>query len=53
MSAMIAATGARFEERFSRVVTVSNGWLNGEAVEPDAHLHDDDEVALKPPVSAG
>jgi hypothetical protein len=36
MSAIITAAEERFGERFSRVVAVSNVWLNGDAVEPDA-----------------
>jgi molybdopterin converting factor small subunit len=50
VSAIIAAAEERFGELFSRVVAVSNIWLNGDAMEPDAHVNDD-EVAVIPPVS--
>jgi molybdopterin converting factor small subunit len=53
ISGIIAAAEAQFGEEFSRVVSVSNIWLNGESVEPDAHVNDDDEVAVIPPVSGG
>jgi molybdopterin converting factor small subunit len=53
VSGIIAAAEEQFGEEFSRVVAISNIWLNGESVEPDAHVNDDDEVAVIPPVSGG
>jgi molybdopterin converting factor small subunit len=49
----LAAAEARFGEDFARVVSVSNIWLNGDPVGPDTAVHDDDEVAVIPPVSGG
>jgi molybdopterin converting factor small subunit len=53
VSSIIAAAEERFGEPFSEVLAASKIWLNGEAVEPDAPVHDDDEVAVIPPVSGG
>jgi molybdopterin converting factor small subunit len=53
VSAIIAAAEAQFGETFSQVVAVSNVWLNGDPVEPDALVNDGDEVAVIPPVSGG
>jgi molybdopterin converting factor small subunit len=53
VSVIIAAAEEHFGEAFSRVVATSNIWLNGEPVEPDAAVNDDDEVAVIPPVSGG
>lgn len=53
VSALLAAAEARFGEDFARVVSVSNIWLNGDPVGPDTAVHDDDEVAVIPPVSGG
>jgi molybdopterin converting factor small subunit len=38
---------------FVRIMATSSVWLNGDAVEPDALVHDADEVAVIPPVSGG
>jgi molybdopterin converting factor small subunit len=53
VSGIIAAAEEQFGEEFSRVVAISNIWLNGESVELDAHVNDDDEIAVIPPVSGG
>jgi molybdopterin converting factor small subunit len=53
VSDIIAAAEDRFGEAFSQVVAVSNIWLNGEPVQPDALVQDADEVAVIPPVSGG
>ena len=53
VSAVVAAAEARFGEEFSEVVAVSNIWVNGEPVHPDAHVGDGDDVAVIPPVSGG
>ena len=50
---IIAGAEAQFGEAFSQVVAVSNIWVNGEPVEPDAPVRDSDEVAVIPPVSGG
>jgi molybdopterin synthase sulfur carrier subunit len=53
VSIVIAAAEEKFGEEFARVVAVSKVWLNGDEVEPDAQVDDDDEVAVIPPVSGG
>jgi molybdopterin converting factor small subunit len=53
VSGIIAAAEEQFGEEFSRVVAISNIWLNGESVELDTHVNDDDEIAVIPPVSGG
>lgn len=53
VAAVIAAAEEKFGEGFSRVLAVSNIWVNGDEVAPDAPVSDDDEVAVIPPVSGG
>jgi molybdopterin converting factor small subunit len=53
VSAVMAAAEERYGEEFAKVVSVSNIWLNGDPVDPDADVQDDDEVAVIPPVSGG
>ena len=53
VSEIIAAAEEQFGEAFSQVLSMSNIWLNGEPVEPDAPVKDEDEVAVIPPVSGG
>jgi molybdopterin converting factor small subunit len=53
VSGIIDAAEEQFGEEFSRIVSTSNIWLNGEPVQQDAPVNDDDEVAVIPPVSGG
>jgi molybdopterin converting factor small subunit len=53
VAAVIAAAEEHFGDPFSQILAVSNIWLNGESVEPDTPVGDDDEVAVIPPVSGG
>ena len=53
VAGIIAAAEAQFGEAFSGVVAISKIWVNGEPAEPDAPVHDNDEVAVIPPVSGG
>jgi molybdopterin converting factor small subunit len=53
VSEVIAAAEERFGERFSLVLASSKVWLNGDEVEADAPVGDDDELAVIPPVSGG
>ena len=53
VSEIIAAAELQFGEAFSRVLSTSNIWLNGDPVEPGAPVKDHDEVAVIPPVSGG
>lgn len=53
VSDVIAAAEEKFGDAFSQVVSISNIWLNGENVEADAKVTDEDEIAVIPPVSGG
>jgi molybdopterin converting factor small subunit len=53
VSAVVAAAQVRFGEPFSSIVAISKVWLNGDEVDLDTPVFDDDEVALIPPVSGG
>jgi molybdopterin converting factor small subunit len=53
VSEIVAAAQEQFGETFSRVLSTSKIWLNGEPVETDAPVKDEDEVAVIPPVSGG
>jgi molybdopterin converting factor small subunit len=53
VSEIIAVAEERFGETFSLVLSTSKIWLNGEPVETDAPVKDEDEVAVIPPVSGG
>jgi molybdopterin converting factor small subunit len=53
VGAIIAAAEERFGDTFVRILATSSVWLNGDAVEPDAFVGDNDEVAVIPPVSGG
>jgi molybdopterin converting factor small subunit len=50
---IVAAAEERFGESFSRIVAVSNIWLNGDVADPETRVNDEDEVAVIPPVSGG
>ncbi len=50
---ILIAAQERFGDDFARIVAGSTVWLNGQAVEPDATVTDNDEVAILPPVSGG
>jgi molybdopterin synthase sulfur carrier subunit len=49
----MAAAEERFGAEFAQILAVSNIWLNGDPVEPDAPVRDEDELAVIPPVSGG
>jgi molybdopterin converting factor small subunit len=53
VSEIIAVAEEQFGETFSLVLSTSKIWLNGEPVERDAPVKDEDEVAVIPPVSGG
>jgi molybdopterin converting factor small subunit len=53
VSNIIDAAEEQFGEPFSRIVAISNIWVNGDVAEPDALVSDGDEVAVIPPVSGG
>jgi sulfur-carrier protein len=49
----MAQARARFGEPFSSVLDRSRVWVNGDEVDLDTPVGDDDEVAVIPPVSGG
>jgi sulfur-carrier protein len=43
----------RYGAEFAGVLADSRVWRNGEPTQPDVPVHDDDEIAVLPPVSGG
>jgi MoaD family protein len=50
---VIAQAATRYGEQFTRLVAVSQVWVNGESVTAETSLAIGDEVAIIPPVSGG
>ncbi len=52
---LLADAVARYGEPFANVLSTARVWVNGDEPEADrtTALHDDDEVAVLPPVSGG
>jgi molybdopterin converting factor small subunit len=53
VAAVLTAAESELGSEFSRVLSVSRVWLNGEEVDRSAPVTDEDEVAVLPPVSGG
>lgn len=53
VAAVLEAAVARFGSDFAGVLATAAVWVNGEVVDPDHPVGDDDEVAVLPPVSGG
>jgi molybdopterin synthase sulfur carrier subunit len=53
VSEVVANATARFGPNFARALLTAQTWVNGERAGPATQVHDDDEVALIPPVSGG
>lgn len=50
---VVANATTRFGPNFGRALLTAQTWVNGERAGPSTPVHDDDEVALIPPVSGG
>ena len=50
---VVAAAEECFGADFSRILTVSRIWVNGNDADPDTLVNDSDEIAVIPPVSGG
>jgi molybdopterin converting factor small subunit len=50
---VVAQATARYGEQFTRLVAVSQIWVNGESAAAETSLALGDEVAIIPPVSGG
>jgi len=50
---VVTAAAQRFGEDFSRILAVSQFWVNGDDAEGTTLVGDDDEIAIIPPVSGG
>jgi len=53
VAGIIAAAEERFGDAFVQILATSKVWLNGDTVDADATVNDNDEVAVIPPVSGG
>ena len=53
VGALVRELSVRYGPRFDAIVSAGSTVVNGEPVGPDRALHEDDEVALLPPVSGG
>jgi molybdopterin converting factor small subunit len=53
VAGVIEVARERFGHDFSRVLEVSKIWVNGDCVEGNVLVGDEDEVAVIPPVSGG
>ncbi len=53
VSMIVAAAEDLFGVEFARIMAVSNIWLNGDPVDFEAMVGDEDELAVIPPVSGG
>jgi MoaD family protein len=50
---VITQAATRYGKQFTRLVAVSQVWVNGESVTAETSLAIGDEVAIIPPVSGG
>ena len=50
---VLARAEAQFGDGFTSVLQSCRIWVNGEPADPQTAVHDDDEVAVLPPVSGG
>ena len=50
---LLSIAESDFGGEFSKILTISRVWLNGDPVEGDSQISDGDEVAVLPPVSGG
>ncbi len=50
---VLDALVGRFGDALAEVLGISKVWVNGEPASPSDPVHDQDEVAVLPPVSGG
>lgn len=53
VAGVLACARARYGESFCGILDRSRVWVNGDEVDLDTPVGDDDEVAVIPPVSGG